>query len=294
MFGWSISASACRSASKRAMTCWVSMPCLMTFSATWRRIGSLLGHVHHANAAFADELQDLVGPIVEPGSSAPGPGESASAVTECSAGRGQEIRRRTVGAQQVLQAPSQFLVAAAALGEESLPLVRLQLHRLVEEVLQTIPVRRFAPWLPPHVRSRWESEPCAPIPPQEGRSQRFMRRNRPEGAEGAGQASAQTDARGLRSGDLPRYGPRTLSPEPQRQLGGSGSHLSAEQCPRTRSGHALPIAVAAACSLVAANPRASLSVGAGHRRRASPLRPGRPDAEIRHLAFCKETTAPRT
>ena len=39
MFGWSISASACRSASKRAITCRVSMPGLMTFSATLRRTG---------------------------------------------------------------------------------------------------------------------------------------------------------------------------------------------------------------------------------------------------------------
>ena len=45
MFGWSISASACRSASKRAITCRVSMPGLMILSATRRldRLG-LLGH----------------------------------------------------------------------------------------------------------------------------------------------------------------------------------------------------------------------------------------------------------
>ena len=40
MFGWSISASACRSASKRAMTCRVSMPSLMTLRATRRLTGS--------------------------------------------------------------------------------------------------------------------------------------------------------------------------------------------------------------------------------------------------------------
>ena len=40
MFGWSIRASACRSASKRAITCLVSMPSLMIFSATLRRTGS--------------------------------------------------------------------------------------------------------------------------------------------------------------------------------------------------------------------------------------------------------------
>ena len=62
MFGWSIIASAWRSASKRAITCLVSMPSLMTFSATLRRTGSLLlGHVDDAHAALADLLQELVG-----------------------------------------------------------------------------------------------------------------------------------------------------------------------------------------------------------------------------------------
>ena len=62
MFGWSIKARACRSASKRAMTCRVSMPSLMIFSATRRRTGALLvGHVDHAHAPFADLLQELVG-----------------------------------------------------------------------------------------------------------------------------------------------------------------------------------------------------------------------------------------
>src|SRR5438067_726445 len=40
MLGWSMSASACRSASNRAMTLFVSMPGLMIFNATRRRIGS--------------------------------------------------------------------------------------------------------------------------------------------------------------------------------------------------------------------------------------------------------------
>ena len=61
MFGWSIIASACRSASKRAITCLVSIPSLMIFSATRRRTGSLLlGHPDHAEAAFADPLEELV------------------------------------------------------------------------------------------------------------------------------------------------------------------------------------------------------------------------------------------
>ena len=41
IFGWSMRARACRSASKRAMTCLLSMPGLMTFSATRRLTGSI-------------------------------------------------------------------------------------------------------------------------------------------------------------------------------------------------------------------------------------------------------------
>ena len=61
MFGWSMIARACRSASNRASTWRLSIPGLMTFSATLRRTGVLLlGHVDHAEAALADLLQQLV------------------------------------------------------------------------------------------------------------------------------------------------------------------------------------------------------------------------------------------
>ena len=61
MFGWSIRASACRSASNRATTCRVSIPGLITFRATCRRTGSvLLGHEDDAHPALADLLQQLV------------------------------------------------------------------------------------------------------------------------------------------------------------------------------------------------------------------------------------------
>ena len=61
MLAWSISARACRSASKRAMTCAVSMPGLMSLRATLRWTGcGLLGHPDRAHAAFADLLQQLV------------------------------------------------------------------------------------------------------------------------------------------------------------------------------------------------------------------------------------------
>ena len=57
MFGWSISASACRSASKRAITCRVSMPGLMIFERHHAPHGlRLLGHEDHAHAPFADLL----------------------------------------------------------------------------------------------------------------------------------------------------------------------------------------------------------------------------------------------
>ena len=58
MLTWSIIARACRSASKRAMTWRLSMPGLMTLSATLRCTGcGLLGHEDGAHAAFADLLQ---------------------------------------------------------------------------------------------------------------------------------------------------------------------------------------------------------------------------------------------
>ena len=68
MLGWSISASACRSASKRAMTCRVSMPGLMTLSATLRRTGSVCSAMKTTPMpAFADLLQELVRPDLRAG-----------------------------------------------------------------------------------------------------------------------------------------------------------------------------------------------------------------------------------
>ena len=62
MFGWSISARACRSASKRAITCRRVHARLddLQRDAALDRLG-LLGHVDDAHAAFADLLQQLVG-----------------------------------------------------------------------------------------------------------------------------------------------------------------------------------------------------------------------------------------
>ena len=124
MFGWSMIASAWRSASKRATTWPVSMPGLMTLSATLRRTGCvLLGHEDGAHAAFADFLEQLVWP--DDGSGAFGDRGMAS-------GKGRIIlgtrvdRRASVAGQafegtgtmmrkeQDIKAFSQFAVAAQA------------------------------------------------------------------------------------------------------------------------------------------------------------------------------------
>ena len=92
MLGWSISASACRSASKRATTCGVSMPGLMTLRATLRRTGSLLlGHEDDAHAAFADLLQQLVRPDAAAG---PFVKRGSSTVDRAAPGADPENRRR--------------------------------------------------------------------------------------------------------------------------------------------------------------------------------------------------------
>ncbi|HVK08094.1 MAG TPA: hypothetical protein VM597_04890, partial [Gemmataceae bacterium] len=46
MLGWSILASACRSPSNRARTCFESIPALMSFRATSRRTGSVCSARH--------------------------------------------------------------------------------------------------------------------------------------------------------------------------------------------------------------------------------------------------------
>ncbi len=61
MFGWSMIASACRSASKRATTCRVSMPRLENLE---RNLASdwlgLLGQEDYAEGAFANLFEQLV------------------------------------------------------------------------------------------------------------------------------------------------------------------------------------------------------------------------------------------
>src|SRR5262249_59115473 len=68
MLGWSISASACRSASNRAMTCRLSIPALMTFTATSRLTGSVCWAIHTAPMPPSPTCSiSLYGPITVPG-----------------------------------------------------------------------------------------------------------------------------------------------------------------------------------------------------------------------------------
>ena len=61
MLGWSIRARACRSASNRATTSLRVHPRLDDLQGDFAADGfSLLGHVDHAHAAFADLLQELI------------------------------------------------------------------------------------------------------------------------------------------------------------------------------------------------------------------------------------------
>ena len=89
MLGWSIIARAWRSASKRATTCFVSMPGLMTFRATLRRTGcDLLGDVDDAHAPLADLLPQLVGADDRAGAF----GDRAAARPRSRRGRGRRLR----------------------------------------------------------------------------------------------------------------------------------------------------------------------------------------------------------
>ena len=124
MLGWSIRASACRSASKRAMTCFVSMPGLMILSATLRRIGcALLGHVNDAHAPLADLFQQLVGADDRAGPL----GEENG--TDGGSDRGlnwlQERSCLLVSLQEFLDTPAQKPISAARLVEERCLLNRI-------------------------------------------------------------------------------------------------------------------------------------------------------------------------
>ena len=137
MLTWSIIASACRSASKRAMTCRLSMPGLMILRATVRcdRLG-LLGHIDHAHAAFADLLEQLVGADLRAGAL----GERLVGGSVVPPAAAQELAGLVVGRQQLLDPRPQLAIAAAG---------RVQVAR---------PARRATAGRAPRRRSLWRSE----------------------------------------------------------------------------------------------------------------------------------------
>ena len=114
MFGWSISASAWRSASNRAITCFVSIPGLMILSATLRRTGlHLLGHVDHAHAAFADRFEQLVRADDRAGTFVPR--RLLDRGARISRGRFEELLDLRIGGQQLLNLASELSIIAASL-----------------------------------------------------------------------------------------------------------------------------------------------------------------------------------
>ena len=129
MFGWSISASAWRSASKRAMTSFVSMPELddLERDAAAHRL-LLLGHVDDAAAALADLLQQLVGADSGAGGivrrrrlDIPGDVRNRR--------RLQKVADLLVGVKERFHPPEEFGVAAARLLQIALPLRHRQRER---------------------------------------------------------------------------------------------------------------------------------------------------------------------
>ena len=90
MFGWSIRASACRSASKRAMTCRESMPALISLTATRRLTGSVCWAIQTLPMPPSPiGSMSLYGPITVPGLSVVGWSMVASGVP--AAGRSSRL-----------------------------------------------------------------------------------------------------------------------------------------------------------------------------------------------------------
>src|SRR5262245_23970779 len=85
MLGWSIRASACRSASKRAITCFESMPALISLTATRRLTGSVCWAIHTAPMPPSPiGSSSLYGPITVPGRSALEPSTVTAGDLPCS------------------------------------------------------------------------------------------------------------------------------------------------------------------------------------------------------------------
>ena len=127
MLGWSIIARAWRSASKRATTCLVSIPGLMTFRATLRRTGcDLLGDVDDAHAAFADLLPQLVG--ADDVTRALGEARRFDRDRRWRHGELEEAARLGIAGEESLDAPPQLGIAASLIqeGRPGVPVLDLE------------------------------------------------------------------------------------------------------------------------------------------------------------------------
>src|SRR5262245_33169605 len=134
MLGWSIMASACRSASNRDRTCRLSMPGLISLRATRRRTGSVCSATQTVpHAAFADLLQQLVA----------GGDEGAGAIVGAGwRGRGghvggfglQETAGLLAAGQQGRQALSQRLIARAGVVQKFVSIWSRTIERGPEEL----------------------------------------------------------------------------------------------------------------------------------------------------------------
>ncbi len=131
MFGWSISARACRSASKRAITCRVSMPGLMILSATLRRTGCCCSAtIDHAHAPFADLLQQLVRADDRAGAFA------KRRVDRRIQSGGRHLQKAASAAmdlKQISHLSLQVGIPAAGVGNIAVPLLRRQFPDRVKE-----------------------------------------------------------------------------------------------------------------------------------------------------------------
>ena len=122
MPGWSIIASACRSASKRAMTCFVSIDRLL-----------LLGEIHRPEPAFADQLQEFV--LVDDRAGAFGKRRAQGGVVS-HGGRTEKVPRRIVRAKERFHTIAKARIARAGAIQKRAALGRRRPDEgLVEQLL---------------------------------------------------------------------------------------------------------------------------------------------------------------
>ena len=148
MLGWSIRASAWRSAPNRASTWRLSMPALMSLSATVRRTGcGLLGHVDRAHAPLADRLEQLVRADDRAGGHQWGLIHGRN--LDADGRRFEETACLIVGPQQDLHLRPQLRIVGALAKDEVIALGRgVDLHSPVEDGFHPVgfAVHGSTPW----------------------------------------------------------------------------------------------------------------------------------------------------